>query len=129
MPTIDAVRNLVQPGHQFGNDTPEETLNRLWNKHLEGRKEKYGTEFVSSAPKALNAENTSVVSEKWSSDDLGNLIYKDRTRPLEGDENTPVVIIRHRDRDCLLDGGRRITKWRRANPPTFHETWIVALLT
>ena len=60
MPTIDDVRDLVWRGHKKGARTPEEALNRLWKIHLDARKEKYGTEFVSSAPEALTAENTSM---------------------------------------------------------------------
>ena len=127
MPTIDDVRDLVWRGHKKGARTPEEALNRLWKIHLDARKEKYGTEFVSSAPEALTAENTSIVSEKWSSDDLGKLIDKDRKKPPRY-ENWPVVMVKHQGRDCLIDGGKRITKWR-AKPPTFHEIWIVEVIT
>ena len=129
MPTIDEVRDLVWLGHKKGAKTPEEALNRLWKIHLCARKDKYGTEFVSSAPKALTAENTSIVSEQWPLDRLSKLIGKDRTRELEGCENAPVVMVRYQGRDCLIDGGRRITLWRHAKPPTGHEIWIVEVIT
>jgi len=129
MPTIDEVRALVHKGHGTRFGSPEWPLNRLWQEHLDARKEKYGTEFVSSAPKALTVENTSIVSEQWPLDDLSNLIVKDRTRPLRGDENAPVVMVRYQGRDCLVDGGRRITKWRHAKPPTGHEIWILEVIT
>ena len=130
MPTIDDVRNLVHSVHKLPNkeETPEQTLNRLWVKHLGSREKKFGKEFVSGPPKALTAENTSVDSKQWSSDDLGNLLDKEKWLPIRGDKITAVVIIRHQDCDSLLCGGKRITRWR-ANPTTFHEAWIVEVIT
>ena len=65
MPTIDDVRELVWRDHKppLGEETPEQTLNRLWVKHRGSRERRFGEEFVSGPPDALTAENTSVVSE------------------------------------------------------------------
>ena len=131
MPTIDEVRELVWCGHKppLGEEAPEQTLNRLWKKHWGLRKRKFGKEFVSGPPEALTAENTSIVSEQWSSDDLGSLLDGDCWLPIRGDKNAAVVIIRHQDRNSLFDGRKRITRWRKQKPPTNHEAWIVEVIT
>jgi hypothetical protein len=126
-PTIDDVRDLAQAGHREGNDTPEETLNRLWRKHIDGRVKKYGGEFVTAAPRCLTAENTSITSEKWPTDALSKLFPEDSERPLQGPETAPVIIVRFRKQDCLIDGGRRITKWRRENDTNLHDAFVVSL--
>ena len=131
MPTIDDVRELVWRDHKppFGEETPEQTLNRLWVKHRGSRERRFGEEFVSGPPDALTAENTSVVSEQWSSDDLGKILDKPKSALPRGDKITAVVIIRYQKRDSLLEGGRRITRWRKRKPPTDHEAWIVEVIT
>ncbi len=45
-PTIDDVRDLAQAGHREGNDTPEETLNRLWRKHFKAPEKPYDAAFT-----------------------------------------------------------------------------------
>ena len=131
MPTIDDVRELVWRDHKppLGEETPEQTLNRLWVKHRGSREPKFGKEFVSGPPDALTAENTSVVSEQWSSDDLGKILDKPKSALPRPGKITAVVIIRYQKRDSLLEGGRRITRWRKRKPPTDHEAWIVEVIT
>lgn len=124
--TIHDVRNSLQAGHQKGNDTPERTLNRLWQKHLKGREDRYGKEFVENAPKNLTDDNVSASLEAWSTEKLGRLIHKDREKPPHR-EDSPVVIVKFRNRCCLIDGGKRITKWRTSKDTNSHDAYVLAL--
>ena len=131
MPTIDDVRNRVWLDHKppLKEETPEQTLDRLWEKHRGSRESKFGKEFVSGSLEALTEENTSVDSEQLPSDELGRLLDREKSMPPKGGKNTPVVIIRYQGRNSLLDGGKRVTKWCSANPPTIHEAWVIEVIT
>ena len=126
-PTIDDVRDVAQVGHrERKNDTPEETLNRLWLKHFEAPEKPYGAAFIQAKPHCLTDANTSVTLEEWSTENLGKLIVKDRTLPIRC-ETAPVIIVKFRNIDCLIDGGRRITKWRRERDPNTHAAYVLSL--
>ena len=127
-PTIDDVRDLAQAGHrEKKNDTPEETLNRLWLKHFDEPEFKYGVEFIQAVPRCLTDENTSVALQEWSTEKLSKLIINDRDRPILGRETDPVIIVKFRNIDCLIDGGRRITKWRKEKDPSPHAAYVLSL--
>ena len=112
-PTIDDVRAVLHAGHSKGRRDPEDTLNQLWIKHFENRAERYGEEFVRDAPRHLTDDNTLVTLEDWSTDDLSKLIRQDRTRPLQGHETAPVVIVEFRSRYCVISNGKIFTLWAR----------------
>ena len=125
MPTINDIRNLLQAGHQNGDDTAEETLNRLWIKHIESRKRKYGDQFVKSAPRFLSDDTVAISLEDWSTKRLSSLIRIDRSKPPRVDKDIPVVIVKYCDKYCLIDGGRRITKWRRESDSNSHKAYVL----
>src|SRR5437762_13334362 len=82
-----------------GDHTPIDALNRL---------------FHEAAPKAksirLNEVNCSIVSESWSTEMLAGLHRKhDRATPK--DEDCPILVVRWRCKQYLIDGGNRINKW------------------
>ena len=91
------------------------------------KSERYGKAFIEAAPRCLTDENASVTLEEWSTEDLGKLIRQDRTHLLQGPETVPVIIVKFRKIDCLIDGGRRITKWRREKDPTPHAAYVLSL--
>lgn len=100
----------------------EETLNRLFLKHIRARRNKYGEEFVNSAP-WLKKNNVDVTLEHFSTEHLVALIELRDEPPFH--EDTPVVIVRYRGKDCLIDGGKRISKWSREGNTDDHPAYVV----
>ena len=127
MPTINEVRDLVYKSHGKNDLFSAHTLDRLWTKHLKRRVSRYGNQFVDSAPKIINEQNSSVSSGLRSTKDLRALIKKLRVKPPRKLSADPVVIVNFRNKDCLIDGGRRITKWFEEGDQSDHEVWIVEI--
>ena len=129
IPTLDDVRDLLQRAHGEPHHTPAQTLDRLWTGHLAGDANLYGSAFARAAPRSLVEGNTLVSVELWPLNYLFRLIKKEprkkEMRP--GDPNAPVVIVRFRGNSCLIDGGRRITKWVREDPGSDHVAWIISV--
>ena len=119
--TFENVCCLVQPGHQWGNDTPEETFNRLFRKHLNGHKKDLATD-----PPWLSSDNTIVTMESWAKPALRELAPRNESRRPQR-EDLPVVIVRYRGHDCLIDGGSRIHSWFEAGDTSSHLACIVTV--
>ncbi len=102
----------------------EETLNRLFLKHIRARRNKYGEDFVNRAP-WLKKNNVDVTVEHFPTDHLKALIEL-RDKPPHR-EDTPVVIVRYRDQDCLIYGGKRISKWSREGNTDDHPAYVVTV--
>jgi hypothetical protein len=119
--SFDDVCCLVQPGHQVGNDTPEQTLNRLFRKHLDGLKK-----HLAANPPWLSSENTIVTAESWGKPALRELAPRESSR-VPRQEDLPVVIIRYRGDDCLIDGGSRIHAWHVAGDTGSHPACVVTV--
>lgn len=118
---FEDVCRLLQAGHRQGNDTPEQTLNRLFRKHLHGHKKD-----IAADPPWLSDGNTIVTTESWAKLDLRELAPRNESRP-PWCEDFPVVIIRYRGRDCLIDGGSRIHAWFEAGDTGSHPACILAV--
>ena len=119
--TFENVCCLVQLGHQWGNDTPEETFNRLFRKHLDGQKKD-----LAADPPWLSSDNTIVTMEIWAKPDLRELAPRNESR-LPQQEDLPVVIVRYRGDDCLIDGGSRIHAWHVAGDTGSHPACVVTV--
>ena len=102
----------------------EETLNRLFLKHIRARRKDYGDDFVNSAP-WLKKNNVDVTLEKFSTKHLVNLIEPREDLPHR--EDTPVVMVRYHGRECLIDGGKRISKWNREGNTDDHPAYVVTV--
>ena len=121
--TFEAVCSLVQPGHQKGNDTPEQTLNRLFCKHLKAHKKD-----LAADPPWLFSGNTIVTMESRAKPALRELAPRNESR-LPQREDLPVVIVRYRGQDCLIDGGSRIHAWHEAGDTSSHPACVVTVKT
>jgi hypothetical protein len=87
---------------------------------------RYGSEFVTNAPKTLTDHNVTVTLEYCPMDRLATLIEGDRAgKPRR--EDVPVVIVNYRGRDILIDGGHRITQWRQNGDTTPHKAFVAAV--
>jgi len=114
---FDHVCQLLQAGHQQGDHTPAQTLNRLFCKHLDVHQK----DIAPNAP-WLSSANVVVTTESWSKPDLRKLAPRSESRAPRR-EDLPVIIVRYRGRNCLIDGGSRIHAWfqrgDRGNHPAF----------
>jgi len=109
------------------------TLNRLWLKHHKSagwRKmwpDRYTDTMVLAAPE-LNKGNITITTERRTTADLYDLAGS-TPRPLPPEkDNTPVVIVRFRSNDYLIDGGKRCTKWHQENNQDMHDAYIVTVI-
>ena len=106
------------------------TLNRLWLKHHKsaGWREKwpdrYTDKMVLDAPE-LNQGNTTITTERRTTSDLYDLAGSSPRDLPPGKDDTPVVIVRFRNNDYLIDGGKRCTKWHQENNQDMHDAFIV----
>ena len=127
MPTIEDVTKVTLP-HWRPNYC---TLNRLWLKHHKGKGRrtgssgKYSDEIIIDAPE-LNAGNTTVTEELRSTKYLFELAG-DAPRPEPYPKDDPVVIVRFRNNDYLIDGGKRIYKWHQDNNQDKHRALVVTV--
>ena len=121
--TFEAVCLLVQVGHQKkAEHTPEQTLNRLFRKHLDNLKK-----HLAADPPWLTAENTVMTVECWDKPALRELAPREDSRA-PWREDLPVVIIRYRSEDCLIDGGSRIHAWYKVGDTGSHPACVVTVI-
>ena len=121
---FDRVCEMVHPGHNDPGHSPQQTLNRLFLKHLRGHK----TDLVVGAP-TLSAENVEISIEIWCKEDLWEQAIREDSRlPHPAYMHLPVVIVRYHGRDCLIDGGSRVFVWHKAKDCSTHPAVILAVL-
>ena len=120
--TFEKVCLLLQAGHKMHNHTPEQTLNRLFRKHLQAHKQE-----LAGDPPYLSSDNTVVTMESWAKPALRKLAPRTKSRPPQR-VNLPVVIVRYRGQDCLIDGGSRIHAWHEAGDTGCHSACVVTVL-
>jgi hypothetical protein len=118
---FDRVCQVLQAGHRQGNDTPEQTLNRLFRKHLNAHQE-----AIADDPPWLSSRNVAVLIEDRSTADLKALAPQPRNRPPRHTAY-PVVIVRYRGRECLIDGGKRIHSWDASGNSEDHPAYVLAV--
>ncbi len=112
---------LLQAGHKWPGYTPERTLNRLFQKHLGGHQE----DIAGNSP-WLSSDNVVVTVVQRSTAELKALAPGTRaSRPRHTD--FPVVIARYRNRDCLIDGGKRIHFWHVSENTEDHPAYVLTV--
>lgn len=116
-----SVCELLHKGHKQGSATPEGTLNRLFIKHLSG-----GNSYNVVNPPWLFEENVTVTIESWNKEDLWKLAPRTESRKPRF-TNFPVVIVRYKNRDCLIDGGSRVNAWRATEDRGTHHAYILTV--
>lgn len=118
---FDEVCSLLQAGHaQPGkNHTPEQTLNRLFRKHMSGQ-------GITGDLPWLSSGNVGVTLETWPKPALRRLAPRERSRRPRCTE-PPVVIIRFRGRDWLIDGGSRAHGWHEAGDTGEHPAYVLTV--
>ena len=119
--TYEDVCHLLQAGHRQGNNTPEQTLNRLFRKHLAAHQKD-----IAADPPWLSSSNTVVTTESRSKPALRELARRSDSRPARH-EDFPVVIVRYRGRECLIDGGSRIHAWFEGGDTGDHPACIMTV--
>jgi hypothetical protein len=110
------VCDMLHAGHGGSPDrpTPLHTLNELFQKHLKGHQ----PQWHAGAP-WLTASNVTVSIEVRAKPDsrLPHPLYM----------HLPVVIVRYRGTDCLIDGGSRVYAWEKAGDTNTHPACVLAV--
>lgn len=106
--------------HNHGSDSCIDTLNRLWQKHVEVRGP--NGETLLHVP-ALSEHMLTVRVEHWSLEQLVSLTRSHgRDRPLAF---PPIVIFHWFDRDFLVDGTTRINFWSKTGNAGPHAVFRI----
>ena len=113
---------VLQTGHRKGTDSPTETLNRLFHKHINNHK----PEFAHNPP-LLSVANVRLNLESWSLERLKGLLPEETDRGPRA-TNSPLVVVHFQNRDCLIDGRRRINMWIGEGNTGDHMVWVLRVL-
>jgi len=118
---FETVCAMLQAGHRKDNNhSPSDTLNRLFYKNLSGKPD------IADNPPVLSPENISISLEKWPKPKLRELAPRKKSRaPARLD--LPVVIIKYRGVDCLIDGGSRCHHWHLNDETDEHDAWVLTV--
>jgi hypothetical protein len=101
-------------------ESPEETLNRIFGECLS----KSFKELARDRP-MLSRDNLSPKAEEWPFSSLAKLQRKHTRTEIQGCEDTPIVVVRYRNRDCLIDGTKRINKWLAEGRDSPHKVYLL----
>jgi hypothetical protein len=106
--------------HTKGADSPEQTLNRLFQKHLVRK-----PSLATNSPR-LSRHNVSVTREERK-----KLSFVGLARYLESgqahDSADPIVIVRYRGVDCLIDGSHRCRQWYKDEDLGDHTAYVLVV--
>ena len=117
---FDAVCELVQKGHRKRpHHTPLDTLNRLFQKHMKGR-----TDIPTDVPR-LTSMNTRVTEETRPKQEFVEL---GRPEGEDHDSHHPIVVVRFRGLDCLLDGDHQSRAWKASGDNSMHTAYVLTVL-
>jgi hypothetical protein len=111
--------------HCKGSDTPEQTVNRLFRKHLAGRRKLERTPDISEDPPVLSAENTKVFAETKSKQEFVGLTLSPNGPHWDCD--APILIVRYRGIDCIMDGSHRCRHWKATNDQSEHTACVLVV--
>jgi hypothetical protein len=114
---FDAVCDLLQKGHRKKpHHTPLHTINRLFQKHLKGKPK------IADNPPWLTSQNTLVTLETRSKQELAKL-----ANPVGAGQDCehPIVIVRYRGLDFLLDGNHRGRAWLASTAMSEHSDVLI----
>ena len=87
--------------------------------------DRYSNEIVLDAPE-LNWNNTEITMEPMTTDYLYGLAGPG-SRDTPHRDDTPVVIVRFRGNDYLIDGGSRCRKWHNEDNQDMHNAYIITV--
>ncbi len=113
----DACKLLIQhckPGH-----TLEQTVNRLFLKHLRARPE------LAKNPPTLSHSNTLIVVETKTKQEFADLPLTSEGKAWESD--ALLVIVRYRGIDCLIDGSHRCRAWKTSGDVSAHTACVIVV--
>ncbi len=121
---FERVCKMVHAGHGARSPTPADTLNRLFQKHLRGHQPD-----LAADPPSLSSDNVVVSVEVWPKEKLWKLAERENSRlPHPLYMHLPVVIVRYRARDCMIDGGSRVNTWHNAGDDGTHPAFVLTVL-
>ncbi len=115
------VCDLLHAGHNMGSGTSVGTLNRLFIKNLDG-----GNSYNVVNPPWLSEENVTVTIESWKKEDLWKLAPRKESREPRY-PHFPVVIVRYKGENRLIDGGSRANAWRAARDTGEHSAYVLTV--
>jgi hypothetical protein len=116
----EKVLDLLAP-HRKATHTLEQTLNRLFRKYLKRRK----PDFADN-PLELSARNISVIEETRPKKEFGTLAEQDFSKGAY-DYGNPIVIVRFRGHDCLIDGNHRGRFWLQNGDASPHTAFVLVV--
>jgi hypothetical protein len=116
----ELVREHCKPGH-----TPEQTVNRLFRKHLGGRRKVGRTPDISDDPPVLSAANTKVLAETKPKQSFVDLTLSPNGE--HWDCGAPILVVRYRGVDCIMDGSHRCRHWKATNDTTEHTSCVLVV--
>ena len=100
----------------------EETLNRLFRKHLDSHKK-----HIACFAPYLTERNTHVTWEKRPKSDFVKLAQNLHIGAAR-DSASPIVIIRYKGEECLIDGNHRVRFWHSTDAKGDHTACVVTVL-
>ncbi len=122
--TLDQVQTMLSKGHARSAGASIDPANRLYEKHLRAHKPR----LLGDRPH-LSTETVEVICERWSMKALIALLPKGPSGKVPRHEtNDPIVVIRDRGVDSIIDGGRRVSTWHREGISGPHPVAILKVL-
>lgn len=122
--TFDQIQVMLRKGHAGSAGASNDAANRLYEKHLRAHKPQRFTDRPH-----LSAENVEVTLRCWSTETLVALLPGGASGKVPRHHTSdPVVIVRDRGVDSIIDGGRRISIWHREGNQGPHPVAILKVL-
>lgn len=106
--------------HCRGNDKSIDTLNRLFQKNVARLYPEL--EYI---PHRFSTSNIKIKQESWTTKKLDKLRRVHRRTKVFGDDKLPIVIIKYKDRNHIIDGTTRVNKWNKELNRKSHAVYIV----
>lgn len=117
---FQTVCDLLYAGHGKSSEIPEGTLNGLFLQCLGGN------EYNVVNPPWLSEKNTTVTTEPWKTEELWKLVAKKEDQKPRYD-HFPVVILRYKDKNYLIDGVKRISMWHATGDTGIHSAYVLTV--
>ena len=118
---FQTVCKLLYDGHGKSSEIPEGTLNGLFLQGLSGE-----NNYGAVNPPWLSEKNTTVTIEPWKTEELWKLATrKEDQKPRYA--NFPVVIVRYKNQNYLIDGVKRVSMWHATGDMAEHSVYIITV--
>jgi hypothetical protein len=112
--------------HCKPSQTPEQTVKKLFCKHLRGRKEIGRTPNIFDNPPEQSAKNTKVIAETKSKQEFVDLTLSPNGE--HWDCGAPILIARYRGVNCIIDGSHRCREWKVTNDQSEHTACVLVVV-